>query len=149
MRFFLILIFFSISVFSQTKKNAEIIYILDEGGFVNTDLQNRLHYLINIDREGSEFDSDGYKFTVPNQLDFENFLKFKEIRKKVNLDTISFYEVSELKKMDTCDLHDFFSRITMRRRQIYAIIKEKNTYYTFPINYKGTQKNLNMLRQKF
>ncbi len=137
--------FASVPFFSQEKKN-DLLYILDEDGFSNVGGFDEIIYLINIKRPKGEFGSDSYKFNVPNQVGFEEYKKFKNIRAEIDLDTISYISMDELSHKGTCELHEFFSRIKYKNAYIYSIVKIKKRYYTFPINYKGTEKNLYMLK---
>ncbi len=123
-----------------------MLYILDEDGFSNVGGFDEIIYLINIKRPKGEFDSDSYKFNVPNQVGFEEYKKFKDIRTEIDLDTISFITVDELSKKGSCELHEFFSKLKHKNAYIYSIVKIKKAFYTFPINYKGTEKNLYMLK---
>src|SRR5690606_32305579 len=82
-KYLLILILYSgICLAQQT--NA-IQYIYDEDPLINSDETGQLHYLIYVESEDVQFNSDSYKFIVPNRTGFEQYKNLDRMEEEIAL----------------------------------------------------------------
>ena len=130
--------------FSQNL-NTEPLYIYDKYSDIQQDENGRLNYLISIKSRNILFNSDGYKFIIPNQKGFEEFYDIKELGQKVTLDTLTYSKIGELQKFDPCDLHNFLSE----KKEIFLVTITHKSLKCYRIIYKGTEKNLEILTHGF
>jgi hypothetical protein len=133
------------SLFAQINEIQEnIVAIYDEDGFVSPDEKGQFNYLINIKSRDTLFESDGYNFIIDNRIGFEEYASMKDVGDKVSLDTLKYVTISDLAQFPSCKLHKFLSL----QKDIYLILKEINSknYWRYRIFYKGTQKNVEMLK---
>lgn len=141
--FSILVLFFLTSCKSSYSQNyTDSLYILDEIAVINTNDEGHINYILNIHhKEKKNKESDGYMFTIPNQVGFDEYLMLKEIGTPVDIDKI-FYETKDsLSNKTFNETHNIFSY----SKNIYLICKIKDKYIQYPLNYKGTQKNLNII----
>ena len=139
-----IIICFNVSIALAQNDN---IYLLDPDGNQRIGgYNNNIIYILNIKDDNEKFHHDSYKFKIPNQSGIDKFLSFSEIKRKISLDSINYQTKRELSsKMESYELHEYFSHLVQNRKPINIIIKRNKTYYYFPVLYKGTEKNLEIL----
>lgn len=125
--------------------SAGTLNLLDEKAPISHDPNGSIHYLISLKSSNSTFQSDGYKFIIPNQKGFEEFYELKELGVVVSLDTINYKKVEELATIPPCDLHEFFSE----KKEIFLLSKNNDIIKRYRIIYKGTEKNIEMLGHGF
>ena len=143
-----IIICFNVSIALAQNDN---IYLLDHNGNqrIGGD-NNNIIYILNIKDDNEKFHHDSYKFKIPNQSGIDKFLPFSQIRRKISLDTVNYRTRNELSSvMKNYELHEYFSHLVQNRKPINIIIKRNKTYYYFPVLYKGTEKNLEILNYGF
>ena len=144
---------FSIPTFAQAGEGKiNELNIYDEDGFFNSDEQGQFHYLISIKSRDSLFKSDGYKFLVNTRIGVDEYSSLKEVGEVITLDSLDHIKKTELAKFSSCKLHNLLSA----QDQIFVILTEKRknhssgeletTYRKYPIQYTGTQKNIEMMK---
>lgn len=141
---FLFIAAFQNNLFAQIKTQENTINIYDGNGFVNPGENGEFNYLINIKSGDTLFESDGYKFIINNRIGFEEYTDLKDLGEKISLDTLKIMTISDLAQFSSCKLHEFLSL----QKEIYLILKEEDSknYWRYLIIYKGTQKNIEMLK---
>ena len=126
--------------------------ILDENAIITSDINGKLYYLFKIESKNSDFQWDSYKFIIPNQKGFDEYYSVHEMKEKIYIDSRNTTAVKDLsKEMTNWEIHNFLSK----KRKIYLITKQKTKrsrnkmnsiiYYSYPLNYQGTQKNIEVL----
>ena len=142
MRYTIILIiFFKSLVYSQQKE--KILYLKDNNPIINADENGCLHYLISIKSLNKDFNSDAYKFIIPNRVNFDKFKNLKDLENNIHLDSIhNIVNLKNLEKDEPCEIHNKLSI----QKKIYLVYKTNNKYVYIPIVYKGTQKNIESMK---
>ncbi|UJH92096.1 hypothetical protein LZ575_05710 [Antarcticibacterium sp. 1MA-6-2] len=156
--FYYLLIFFLILPFSliaqNSKQKTTELNIYDKDGVVNSDEQGLFHYLISIKSKDTLFQRDGYKFIIDNRKGFNEYVNLEEVGQKFSMDTIKCLTISDLEKFSACELHNFLSS----KKSIFLTLGPKNKnssgerrkiYTRYPLIYKGTQKNIEMMENDF
>lgn len=148
----LVLVFQNNLLAQKNEGEKQILTIYDEDGFVNSDEQGLFHYLLNIKSRDTLFESDGYKFIINNRVGFEKYQNLKEVGQNVSIDTIEYLTISDLSKFSSSELHNFLSL----QNKIFLVLgttenhlslsKIATTYIRYPIIYKGTEKNIEMMK---
>ena len=127
--------------------------ILDKNAIISSDENGKLYYIFKIKDDNPNFEWDSFKFIIPNQKNFEEYYSLKEMQQEIDVDSIKSKNISELsKQMTNWEIHNYLSN----KKKIYLIHKMKNSlsknnytvYYSYPLIYKGTQKNLEVLNMQ-
>ena len=126
----------------MAQQTNDIQYIYDEDPLINSDETGQLHYLIYVKSEDVQFDSDSYKFIVPNRTGFELHQNLDEMEEEIDIDSIDHTTMGELTAMGPCELHQKLSLSPKK----YLVYKKNGTFVRIPIIYKGTEKNMEMLK---
>jgi hypothetical protein len=144
-----IIIFFNVALlFAQSDENK--IYLLDPNGFERIGGYKKIIYILNKKDNNPKFNHDSFKFTVPNRSGYDKLLRFNDIRKKISLDTINFTTKKKLfSEMENYEIHEYFSYLFRNGKSLFIIIKKHENYYHFPVQYNGTEKNLEILNHGF
>ncbi|WP_394906733.1 hypothetical protein [uncultured Mesonia sp.] len=141
----ILLIFFLNATICYTQNSNSAFYVYDSRSSISSDEDSRLYYTLIIKSNNKDFNSDAYKFQILNQKNFDEFLDLNEIKNKIDIDSINYYNVEDLKKFEPCGLHEFISK----KNKFYLIINEDEIFFTIKMNYIGTEKNLELLPSGF
>jgi hypothetical protein len=145
MKSILILFLLASSFFTFSQVTNEPFYLKGESSSITADEYGKLYYTIVINSQEEDFKTDAYKFEIPNKKYFENYHKLSEVRKEVDLDTITFKDEKQLSSYNPCDLHNYISSKSI----VYLLYENIDGYYFVKMNYLGTQKNVEVLKTGF
>jgi len=109
---------FQIQLNGQITQRSIVIYDIE--AIINADYDGGLHYLFNIKSKEKKSGSDAYKFILKNRNGFE-YKKLTDIGKNVDLDTLEYSTISDLSKIENCELHELLSK----KQEIFLVTKEK------------------------
>ena len=125
--------------------------ILDENAIITSDINGKLYYLFKVESKNPDFQWDSYKFLIPNQKGFDEYYSLHEMKEEIYIDSINSIAIKDLtKEMTNWEIHNFLSK----KRKIYLINKKtkrsnnkvnSTIYYSYPLFYQGTQKNIEVL----
>lgn len=141
------LLVFSICFESYSQGKTLLIY--DKTPSINIGTKGKAFYLISFKSRDKRFDTNSYKFIISNKDGFETYKPLNKVGKVVALDTLDYLNLKELRAKPPWELHNFLSL----KKNIYLIVKKQNVnsentiFLRYPLIYKGTQKNLEMLKQ--
>jgi len=129
----IILLFFSVSAFSQKVDN-KVFLLFEEK--MKTVKENDGIYTLNFTVfDKGKYQSDSYIFYYDNYIGFER-VEIEKTKKKITIDTsINIKKLEELKALDPCELHNYFNE-----HKIYLIKNESGDYYIYPLLYFATTK---------
>ena len=129
--------------YSQVISNDGTLYIYDESPNIYTKYNGEPHYYISIKSKDSLFNYDSYKFIIKSkQIDFDKYEGAESFKEEVSMDTIKFNNLDTFKGLKPWEIHEFLSQ----NKNIKIIMKKGSSSFSLPIIYKGTEKDIKLLK---
>jgi hypothetical protein len=127
----------------QIKSNNGIVYIYDESPTIYTKYNGEPHYYISIKSKNPLFNLDSYKFIIKSkQIGFDKYEGAESYKKEINIDTIKVNNLDSFKSIKPWQIHEFLSQ----NKNIKIIMKKGGSTFSLPLLYKGTEKDINLLK---
>lgn len=140
----LIIFLFTCSFFESNSQNNykdKTIYIYEESPVIAKELNGKSHYYLTIKSKDSLFNYDSYKFILlAKQIEFDKFEP--AVGKKIDLDTIKVNRIRDFNNFKPWEIHRNFSL----NKNISLVLRKGSDIKVFILKYKGTEKNIQLMR---